>query len=379
MSQLKKAFLHSDKVESELNIDFPGNQYGMLYSISIQKLPERMKKNQVQSILNVLILLPLVHSDFHKDQNMSKNSYENFAGYLRARGWNSVSITSGLDTTSNIQRGTNMFKDFSKMSIQANCLHFNHNFSVTDKEETVIFLVDNEEQTKIAITYFEGTPWKERVIFPHKNLDKRDVVKYVRNDNMKLDMVEQQNNGSLLISTLIMTARFENPVINERIFSSFSGPEEEPIFDLNGEMLTGITIAFPPYFITKDCKHTDNKKRLHCEVVSGFLIALEKQLSKALNFSFDNIMEPNNNWGFQPLNGDFKTGRFEGVMGGLTENEHDLSLSTWLWIQKRDYQFDFVPMFLGPLVLALTPQDLEVHTYFALLFCLFTVLIMPIK
>ena len=246
------------------------------------------------------------------DSNEVKNGSEILAMYLHSRGWNLVSTTSALNTTKNVLRGVAMIKDFSKSSIQSNCLNFNHSLNGIDIEEAIIFLTDNKEHVSLALKHFKSVQRKEKMLFLQDDISQMDVANKVEKQNIKLDMAQIQENGSLLIATLVMTARFQNPVVNERIFLSYSGPEEEPIFNLKGEMITGITLPFPPYFTVDDCTKSNGTG---CEKKSGFLVAVEQQLSNVLNFSFDNILEPTGNWGLQPLNGDFKTGQFEGTDG----------------------------------------------------------------
>ena len=70
--------------------------------------------------------------------------------------------------------------------------------------------------------------------------------------------------------------------------------------------------------------------------------------------------DPNMFWGTLPL----ENGSFGGVMGAVVNGEADVSGSTWFWDPERQPHMDFVPIFFGPLVVALTPDPHQVDFAF---------------
>ena len=73
--------------------------------------------------------------------------------------------------------------------------------------------------------------------------------------------------------------------------------------------------------------------------------------------SFTNTLDPSGNWGVLPVNGGtFENGSFEGVFGGLVDNEYDMSITDWLATPERTLRVDFILMERATRVLAMTPQ-----------------------
>lgn len=144
---------------------------------------------------------------------------------------------------------------------------------------------------------------------------------------------------------VICTKRFLSPVVNKLDVIQHRIKFD---FNLKGRTLEGITLPFDPYVIE------NNEGDL-----SGLLIDIESQVGSMYNFTFTNYLEPNQEWGVQPVTGDFVNGTFAGVMGGVINDEFDLSLSTWLSDTFRQPVLDMTATFYGPLVMALTPQARE--------------------
>ena len=81
---------------------------------------------------------------------------------------------------------------------------------------------------------------------------------------------------------------------------------------------------------------------------------------RILYFSMVHARDPNMFWGTLPL----ENGSFGGVMGAVVNGEADVSGSTWFWDPERQPHMDFVPIFFGPLVAALTPDPHQVDFAF---------------
>ena len=91
--------------------------------------------------------------------------------------------------------------------------------------------------------------------------------------------------------------------------------------------------------------------------MTGYCVDVLRHLGSLYNFSLVNDEQVDGLWGFMEQN---ETRPAKGVLGKVARGEYDLSLSTWVWNQKRDGIFDFVPTISLPVTLALTPQHPKV-------------------
>ena len=151
----------------------------------------------------------------------------------------------------------------------------------------------------------------------------------------------------------INTGKFSKPIIQELEFTPNNYKlQTEDFPDFQGQRLKGITNEFPPYIINpcsklKTVECSSNEKPL-----KGLYIDYITMLADLLNFTFS--IDTNPDWGI--VSTQVETHQYQGVLGGIINNEYDFSISNWLWTLDRDKLLDFVPIDYGNTVLSITPK-----------------------
>ena len=67
-------------------------------------------------------------------------------------------------------------------------------------------------------------------------------------------------------------------------------------------------------------------------------------LAHSLNFTWDCLIDPNQDWGLSSKIGKNDTVYYTGVSGAMVNKTHDFSLSGWIWVLERDHYLDFSPI-----------------------------------
>lgn len=274
--------------------------------------------------------------------------------FMISNGWNYVTVISEYRQYCFLNDSRN--KDVFIRSIRVTSLD-----NVDDIEDKVVILCD---QVKDANGYLEFvTQRRVQTVFiwiRQFEIDKLgpDFLTNLQANAYFYLVYFKEGDAKLQVKSVINTIRFQRPIVTEIDIKEDLVLRET--FDLQGQPITGISLHFEPYLIAKpNC----NLTKKHLCPQTGFYIDLETQLSVMLNFTFTNEFEPNGNWGLMPVTGTFENGTFEGVVGHVVNNTHDISLSTWVWTDERKNILDFAPVLHTKLILALTPHSKKVNIY----------------
>ena len=130
---------------------------------------------------------------------------------------------------------------------------------------------------------------------------------------------------------------------------------DDSYFNLNGIRVRSLDLDWVPYVWVSNCKNDYNE---WCSV-KGFNVDMVDLIAEQLNFTYASTMEPNNDWGFEKV--DAATDptvemNFTGVMGGVIRGQYDLSLSTWIYLEKRSRVLSFSTNYREEKVLVLIPK-----------------------
>ncbi len=126
-------------------------------------------------------------------------------------------------------------------------------------------------------------------------------------------------------------------------------------YDLQGMVLTSISLDWNHYVIFEDC---DNN-HLQCKSSSGLLVDAFELLGSELNFTAINL-QGQEGWGIRPVEGPFNfSGTWVGVLGDVINGHHPVSLSAWFYVAERDPLIDLVVTHIERPKLILTPKPAE--------------------
>ena len=267
-----------------------------------------------------------------------------------------VTFLPGKRSSQNIRLLKTLSSQFYQHDIRTSYV-ISENFPSELLSDKIVAILSSSDNLEIVSELAEKTK-PQRLLTVYS--DKNDTSCYIARENLDNFLKSNANfyfvcyeNRNFKVFSVINTPRFAKPVWTKlKLTRDF---EMEAKFDLNGEIVESISISFPPYFMSSidSCENTERGFNCKCE---GIIADAFEELAKNFNFSHVCSLQPDALWGLIPSFLNDTYAKFHGLSGRLAEGSFDVSLSTWNWIPERDLTFDFVAMFYGPVVLALTPQ-----------------------
>ena len=122
--------------------------------------------------------------------------------------------------------------------------------------------------------------------------------------------------------------------------------------------LYGISTTWLPAIMIDDC----DMEGKNCQTHFGLFPSIIDEMSKLLNFTWEDHREMNDNWGLTPISGPYnRSGTFEGVFGAIVNGEYMFNTAEWVWIIDRYELVDFVSVYSNGYVLISSqkPKDLD--------------------
>ena len=117
--------------------------------------------------------------------------------------------------------------------------------------------------------------------------------------------------------------------------------------------LFGISLPWLPAVEIDGC----NEYGKNCQTRFGLFPSIIDEMSKSLNFTWEDHKEINDNWGLTPVSGPYnRSGTFEGVFGAIVNGEYMLNTAEWVWILDRYELVDFISMYTNGYVLLSSPK-----------------------
>ena len=175
-------------------------------------------------------------------------------------------------------------------------------------------------------------------LFPHNGLF---YIGHPSRKNKSKTMFKQ-------VITLIKTYR---AITSDVAFDKFGHVKET--YHLQGTKLTCITLPWAPMMIMDHC---NAETGFDCQI-SGLLPVHMDAMCNMLNCSWDCQHEPDGNWGVSPVSGPFnRSGVWNGVMGGIVNNDVMMSVAPWYSSLNRYGLLDFVNVGYTRHYLAFTPS-----------------------
>ena len=138
-------------------------------------------------------------------------------------------------------------------------------------------------------------------------------------DNTRNNKVE-----NLSWHQVITLNNYTKSVINPISFNEMGIITEN--FNLQGLNIISLTLSWAPFFTLTDCKngHKNCKGK-------GYLADVMDALGKHMNFTWETDEDPAGNWGTTPISGAANaSGVWGGVVGGVTNGEYQLCISSWV-------------------------------------------------
>ena len=127
---------------------------------------------------------------------------------------------------------------------------------------------------------------------------------------------------------------------------------DDSYFDLKGLSIRSIDLDWEPYVWISDCEN-DNEG---C-IVRGFNVDMVDLIAEQLNCTYESTKEPNDKWGNEMVDAaDSMNANWSGVMGGVITGQYDMSLTAWLYQEKRSKFLSFSHVDNRGLVLVATPN-----------------------
>ena len=105
--------------------------------------------------------------------------------------------------------------------------------------------------------------------------------------------------------------------------------------------LFGISVSWLPQIKIDNCD--ENGK--NCKTSFGLYPDIIDEMSKILNFTWENHKELDGNWGATPISGPLnKSGTYGGIIGKIKDGTYMFNTAGWLWLIDRYEITDFVGM-----------------------------------
>ena len=145
-----------------------------------------------------------------------------------------------------------------------------------------------------------------------------------------------------------------NPIINPLKLDQQHKIVEE--YNLQGLEIKSISLDWQPMFAMENCDENSQ----FCES-KGYLADLVNIIGDMVNFTVRIDREPELNWGVAPISGPPNiSGTWGGVVGSvMSQDEYQMSMSTWYIHVSRKDMFDFVQLFRDFRLLVLKPRPPE--------------------